>query len=275
MIILKILIVDDEPIILNGMARTVRRVAPGAEVFATGDCEEALSFCRRRPADVAFLDIEMPQVNGLNLAEKLKDIHPEMNIVFTTGYPEYAVDSYRVRASGYLLKPVSEKDILKELENLRHVPAGEEQKKLTVRTFGSFEASVDGRPLRFRYSKTSELLAYMIDRSGAFCTKGELEAALWEGETVTQNTEVYLRQLRKDLLDTLESAGCRDAVESGRANMRVVPERISCDFYDWQNGSSDALHRYRGEYMAQYSWAEMTNGWLMRKLEAAASRVQT
>ena len=271
MIILKILIVDDEPIILNGMARTVRRVAPGAEVFATGDCEEALSFCRRRPADVAFLDIELPQVNGLNLAEKLKDIHPEMNIVFTTGYPEYAVDSYRVRASSYLLKPVSEKDILKELENLRHVPAGEEQKKLTVRTFGSFEASVDGRPLRFRYTKTAELLAYMIDRSGAFCTKGELEAALWESETVTQNTEVYLRQLRKDLLDTLESAGCRDAVESGRANMRVVPERISCDFYDWQNGSTDALHRYRGEYMAQYSWAEMTNGWLMHKLEAAAS----
>ena len=99
------------------------------------------------------------------------------------------------------------------------------------------------------------MLAYLVDRHGAFCSNGEIMTVLWEDERRTS----YLGNLKKDLLDTMREHNCADIVETGWNKLRVVPEKVSCDYYDWYEGKPKAINRYMGEYMAQYSWAEMTN----------------
>ena len=261
---MRILIADDESVILDGLTRTVRKAAPDAEVLPFSGGQALLDWYRDNRADIAFLDIEMPRIDGLTLARRLREQDAQLNIIFTTSYPQYARESYDLRASGYLLKPVSESDIRRELENLRFALRPKADNRLKVTTFGSFRASVNGENLRFRYSKTMELLAYIVDRNGSYVTNGELQSVLWEGVSQGEKTASYLRQLRKDLIDTLEAAGCRDAVDQRRGAICIQPDRIDCDYYDWLKGDLATQSRYQGEYMAQYSWAENTNGWLSR-----------
>ena len=260
---------DDEPLILQGMVLTVRNAIPDAEIFSFLSSRKVLSWFEENSADLAFLDIEMPELSGMTLAKSLHARHPELNIVFTTSYPDYAVESYHLRASGYLLKPVSEDDILREVENLRYLPDNKRSKKLRLKAFGNFEAFSGEESLHFRYSKTMELLAYLTDRQGAFCSNGELEAVLWEDTPPSNKTGSYLRQLRKDLVDTIEMTGTGDVVELQRGKMRLRPEGVDCDYYEWLRGTPEARSRYQGEYMSQYSWAELTNGWLLRMTEHA------
>ena len=81
-------------------------------------------------------------------------------------------------------------------------------------------------------------------------------AALWEKDV----SGSYFRTLRKDLIDTLTAAGCENILIQQRGIMGVCAENISCDLYDWLRGVPDAQKVYRGEYMAQYSWAELMHG---------------
>ena len=69
---------------------------------------------------MALLDIDMPIMNGLLVAEKLCKIHPFLNIIFLTGYPEYALDSYTVYASDFLVKPLCREALAHAFNNLRH-----------------------------------------------------------------------------------------------------------------------------------------------------------
>lgn len=73
--------------------------------------------------DIAFLDIETPVINGIQLAKKLKKVNPLVNIIFVTAYDTYALDAYKLHASGYITKPVNESKIKEELDGLRY-PTG-------------------------------------------------------------------------------------------------------------------------------------------------------
>lgn len=70
--------------------------------------------------DVAFLDIEMPGMSGIELAKKLKDIKPYLNIIFVTAYTDYALEVHSLYVSGYLLKPIKKEDVVTALDNLRN-----------------------------------------------------------------------------------------------------------------------------------------------------------
>lgn len=224
------------------LAAVVQEAAPDAEVM-TG---EPVS------CDAALLDIEG---DGLRLARQLREQCPNL-ILVASASAQFSEEAFALHASGYLLRPVTAEKVRRELADLRHpVPQGH---RVRVQTFGNFEAYLDGRPLAFKYSKTKELLAYLIDRRGALCTFGEISAILFEGGMGHQN---YLKSIRKDLLDTLERAGCSGVAVRQRGRLGVAPEHIDCDYYDWCAGRP-AL--YRGEYMSQYSWSEYTNAMLER-----------
>ena len=129
-----------------------------------------------------------------------------------------------------------------------------EPPRLTARVFGNFEIYYNGVPLAFQYSRTKELIAYLIDRNGALCTNGEIIAALFEDD---DNHDAYLRSLRKDLLDTLSAVGCADVIVQQRGRLGILPQKIDCDYFRWLKGNRLGCE-YRGEYMKQYSWAERT-----------------
>ena len=103
---IRVLLVDDEPM-ANTILRHLLKEFPAIEV--AGDCTEpeaALEFCAARPVDAVFLDIEMPRVKGMELADKIRRLLPEVRLVFVTAYPDYALRAFDVNALDYLLKPV-------------------------------------------------------------------------------------------------------------------------------------------------------------------------
>ena len=256
---MRIIALDDEELALEGLMDAIRGCAPDAELHGFSYAEDVLAFIETHSCDVAFLDVEMAGLNGVELAEQLKLRNPDVNIIFATGFSAYQSPAFDLHASGYLMKPITAEKVKKELDNLRRpVP---ESKRIQVRCFGNFEVYLDGIPPEFKYHKTKELLAYLVDRKGALCTNGEIIAKLFGND----NHDTYLRSLRKDLLDTLETAGCTDVITQQRGKLGLVPEAIRCDYYDWCEGKRMG-NAYMGEYMAQYSWSEFTNAALQQRI---------
>lgn len=253
-----ILAVDDERLALENLAGVICKVCDKAQVHAFMKAKEALDFAKEQVCDVAFLDIEMREINGIDLAKQLKLSNPEINIVFTTGYGEYATQAFGLRASGYVMKPVTEEKIKTELEDLRHKAGDTKQEGLWVQTFGNFEVFYQGKPLEFKYTKTKELFAYLIDRNGALCTNSELISILWEDVSDAKSKESYFKNLRTDLTSRLREIGCEYVLLKQWGQMAVIPKRIDCDFYDWMANKPEAISAYRGEYMVQYSWSEFS-----------------
>lgn len=255
-----IIAVDDEKIGLEALSNAIREAAPEAELHCFRWSEDALAFAEKSHIDAAFLDVEMTGANGVQLAQHLILYQSQMNIIFATGFGQYRDSAFDLHASGYLMKPITAERVRIELAHLRYPvrPA----RRVQVYTFGNFEVFLDGRPIEFKYSKTKELFAYLVDRKGALCSVGEMMSILFEED---QGHETYFKSLRRDLLDTLEAAGCREVISQQRGRLGVVPEQIECDYFDYLNGRDKGKTAYRGEYMTQYSWGEYTNGLLQQQ----------
>lgn len=269
---MKILIIDDEPLALQGLEKTVRRVlGGGAEIFTAQHWDTAVEIAETETPDVAFVDIEMPMISGLELAKRLKDAYAGIDIVFVTAYPEYSLDAWRLHVSDYLLKPADEDDVREALENLRHPPAhGPEDSgaRLRVQCFGNFEAfGPDGKPLRFARRGAKELFAYLVARRGAGATLGELCSALWDGEDDIEKKKPYVRTYFAALKKTLAGVGMAGAVRHTRDSYAVNTGMLECDYYRFLAMDPVAVNSYRSEFMSQYAWAEMFIGPLEDNLQ--------
>ncbi|MBQ9531277.1 MAG: response regulator [Eubacterium sp.] len=247
---MKALLVDDEELQLIRLENEVKKVIPSeSECFCFVNPLQALEKTANEQIDIAFLDIEMPVINGIQLAKRLKEINPKINIIFVTAYNDYALSAYNLHASGYIVKPVNEDKIIQEIENLRYPIKIKATKSLQVKCFGNFEVSAGGVPLKFQYSKSKELFAYLIDREGAAININELNAVLWE-----EDHKSYLRNLIADIQATLKAVDAEDVFIKRRSECFVDVDKIDCDAYEYKKGNPDAIRMYRGEYMIQYSW---------------------
>ncbi len=256
---MEIICVDDEKIALEGLVHSVEKAAPEAEVFGFRRGDLALEHAKANPVDVAFLDIEMRGENGLEVAEKLKEIYPEINIIFTTGYGEYAGEAFGMHASGYVMKPVTSEKIKKEMAELRRPISDEKKNRVYCKTFGNFEMFIDGKPLEFQYNKSRELFAFLLDRKGSLATIQEIIMNLWDDDEPDSHIS-YLKNLRRDLIGVLENHKCADVIIRQHGRMGIVRDLVDSDYFDFLDNKNNARESYTGEYMAQYSWAEYTNG---------------
>ena len=121
MTVYQVLIVDDEEIVCRGLARFVKWEKYGFQVAGTAASgEEALSILGKKPIDLIFMDIRMPQMTGLELLKLVKEQYPQTKCVILSGYSDfsYAQEAIRNGASDYLTKPVVLKDIETLLERL-------------------------------------------------------------------------------------------------------------------------------------------------------------
>lgn len=247
---MKVLLVDDENLQLTRLTAVVKKVLPDDEIFAYSNPVEALEENKSNPFDIAFLDIEMPKINGIMLAKSLKTINPKINIIFVTAYDEYALDAMKLHASGYVSKPVNERKIQFEVDGLRYPTEMRIKNKLQVKCFGNFEVFYQGEPLKFTYSKTKELFAYLIDREGSRVNINEINATLWE-----EDHKSYLRNLIADLQKTLKEIDADDVFIKRHNECYIDVDKVDCDAYMYHNNDPQAIRMFRGEYMIQYPWA--------------------
>lgn len=246
---MRILLVDDEELQLIRLEDEVKKVLPNADVSSFLNPLEALKDSKDKKIDIVFLDIEMPGINGIELAKELKKSNPLINIIFVTAYNDYAIDAYKVHASGYLSKPVKAENIKKELDALRYPVELNGKNKISVKCFGNFEVFCNGEPLKFSYQKSKEVFAYLVDREGSAISINELNAVLWE-----EDHPSYLRNLIADVQSTLKNVGADDVFIKRHNSCYIDVAKIDCDAYEYKKGNPSAIRLYRGEYMHQYSW---------------------
>ena len=247
--------IDDEPKALRVLCRAIAEAAPDADIREFDRPADVIAAVEGGEApDVLFSDADMPYISGVELAKALKLRCPRLNVIFATGYDDYMPDALNLHASGYLKKPITADDVRVELDNLRH-PVRPAPHRVRFQCFGNFEVYIDGHPVTFRREKTKEYLAYLVDRE-ALCTGAEIAASLWDGNVNVS----YLRTLRKDLTDTFTATGCADVLINAWQRRGIRADLVDCDYYDWKRGKPWAINAYRGEYMTQYNWAELTHG---------------
>ena len=253
---MKIIAVDDEKIALQGLILSIQKSAPNAEIYGFRHTGEAIAHMEKDPCDVAFLDIEMKGMNGVTVAEKLKAINPDVYIIFATGFGSYRDAAIDLHASGYLIKPITAESVKRELDNLRRPVTP--PKRLQIFTFGNFEVLYNNTPLKFKYQKTKEMLAYLIDRQGSVCTMANLIKVLWGEGGEDASRQSNLRNLIADLKSSLSSVQSEEIIIKDKNGIAVDCNKIKCDYYDYMQNKAYAVNKYRGEYMSQYAWAKIS-----------------
>ena len=103
---------------------------------------EALDHLKDHPADLAILDINMPDIDGIALAIRLKQTHPKTAVLFLTAYQEYVFDAFSVHPTGYMLKPVPLEELATEIQSAFADEKPVRRPSVQARTFGEFDLRV-------------------------------------------------------------------------------------------------------------------------------------
>ena len=272
--------VDDEQ---NALNRFERMIAQDERLSLEGTFtspSDAVEFVKSHSVDIAFLDIEMPEMTGLELAEVLRDYNPYIEIVFVTAYNQYALEAFKAYATGYLLKPLARDDFQRQIDIMEKKLTKEhtvESNKLSVTCFDSFsikKPGSDGELIKFRTSKAEELLAFLIHNEGRSRSKDLILDTIWpdtDPDKAANNFRVTCTYIRSTLADI----GYTDILVRDHDDYSVNTAMLNCDYITFRQGVSnmDSLtlnqaeeiaRLYKGGYLENrfYEWADETRGWL-------------
>ena len=248
---MKVILVDDEPLSLE-LFRIECGGMPGFDVAGLFDrAADALAYAEHNPVDFALLDIDMPEMSGIELARRLREVRPGMVIIFVTAHPEYAADAIHAKADFVVFKPYEREDILDALERARLL-SERQRKRIRFRTFGHFDMFVDGELVRFKSAKAKEMLALCVSRLGGEVNIHELVDVLWAG---TGDQGLGYRTTIKALNDALKEQGAEKILKRRRSVLALDTGEFDCDLRDFKAGKADAVNAYHGEFMQQYDWA--------------------
>lgn len=258
------LCVDDETLLLEDMKRTVAKSPDIMEVAAFDDAIDALDWAVDHSFDIAFLDIRMPVMSGVELAGLLRRIRPDLPVVFCTGYQEYALEAFQIHANGYLLKPVRLNKVQEEIDHIKQMggflntaaaeqPADSKQPVkrngylLTVRPYGAFSVTDrNGRAVPFSRNKEKELFAALVHQEGKEISADSLCDLLWEdNERMYEKNKQYIYTLFSHLRSTLRQVGAEALLRKEADGYSLDMTRICVD----QDGKGSL------PYMEDFSWA--------------------
>ncbi len=239
------------------MSELLSAMEPEADLMCFGSSPPALAAARKQKIDIAVIDAALPELSGLDFGQYVQDLYPEVNLIYLTADREIGFDALRQHASGVLMKPVIGTELQRELEQLRYPDSRDKGKRVFAQTFGNFELFVDGKPVNFKYSKTKEIVALLINNRGAQTTNGEIIACLWEDDGDPEKKASYLSNLRQDLQNTFTKYRINGLILKQRGSLAIATDRIECDLYDWLEKKQESKYHYLGDYMNQYSWPEV------------------
>ncbi|NCC67013.1 MAG: response regulator [Clostridia bacterium] len=283
------IVVDDENAALNRFERIAakdQRISIDRKFLYA---EDAVAFIKEHPVDIAFLDIEMPEMSGLELAEKLMEIDSYIRVVFVTAYNKYALDAFRAHAIGYLLKPLDGAEFAEQVDLLSrryvHRPEKVTNGQLTVKCFGTFSVFSGGQnisAIRWKTAKAEELFALLIHYQGRIKSREHIIDVLWP-ELEPEKSANLFRVTCTYLRSALAEKGFPDILIRELDGYRINTDLISCDLYRFRpNARSlpsltiDELYElsnlFSGEYLEgkPYDWAGGTRA----QLESDFKKVQ-
>lgn len=228
---IRIAAVDDEYHVLE---RFERMIAEFKEVELCGLFETAdqlLSYLEGHTLDAVFLDIEMPQVNGLELSAQLLERYEHLEIVFVTAYNQYAVEAFEVNAMDYILKPMSQDRLGKIINRLlKTIKPAKPSVKPFIQCIGDFEVILSTEVLTWKNSKAKEILGFLVQKNGTPVNWEKIADAIWPEyhvEKAHTNFHANMYLLRKRMTE----AGISEILDCRRGNYRIVTDKVTCDLY--------------------------------------------
>ncbi|MFD2043767.1 response regulator [Ornithinibacillus salinisoli] len=149
--------------------------------------------------DVVFLDIEMQEMDGLNLAEEILSKNSNIQIVFVTAHSEYAIQAFEIHSIDYLLKPVTTKRLEKTIKRLKESIAAKEQlqvsplpeSQLSIKCFGELQVYYNKQPLSFKTAKAKELFAFLLTYRNTYIHRDKIIEELWPNQDY-KKSKTYL-----------------------------------------------------------------------------------
>ena len=115
-----IIMVDDSEVLLTDNLSVLEEVIPNATITGFIWPQEAIEYAKSNPISLAILDIELGTASGLDLCRTLLEINPRTNVVYLTAYPDYSLDAWETKASGFMVKPLTPENVRKQLDMLRY-----------------------------------------------------------------------------------------------------------------------------------------------------------
>lgn len=204
-----VMLVEDEINILKHMNKVVSAMDDLEVLGAFHIPEEALEAFADIWPDVVLLDIEMPRLNGLELARKMLERKPELLVIFLTAYNHYALNAYDVGAIGYLLKPVMREDLERIINRLKFIKKQDDKRRdreevsFPARCFGCFDVrDLRQRLVKWPTKRAEEVFAYFLTRQREHVSKWELLEIFWpemEEERGLHNLHNTLYHIKKIL----------------------------------------------------------------------------
>ncbi len=200
---MRVILVDDEAPLLRELAEMLSGY-PDLELAGSyTDPLRALEEMESARPELAFLDIEMRTLGGIELAERLLEKNPELDVLFVTAYDRYAVEAFEVNAIDYILKPVRPERLEKAMARIRRKrgPA-QEVKILWIQFFGKFAVYQGSDAVKWSRGKPRELLAYFLASEGVWLDKFKICDDLWPESPPNQalrNLQTAVWAIRKCL----------------------------------------------------------------------------
>ena len=253
---MKTILVTDNNTVLANVSKIMETLLPGEEHLQSDSSLSALAKARETEIDIALIDTKMPELSGIDLGIYLRELYPSINLIFLSDRKTDSYEAIRMHASGFLLKPVSQEGLKQELDDLRYPEFQKKQKRVFIQTFGNFELFVDGKPVSFKYQRTKEVVAVLVNNRGAQTTNGEIIASLWEDDGDPDKKLSYLGNLRQDLQNTFTKLKLDGIIHKQRGSMAIAKDKVECDLFEWLDKKKESKYQYIGDYMNQYSWPE-------------------
>ena len=270
----RVIVVDDE---IAALKRFHRVASNSPMISIEGEflyAEDAMAFVREHTVDVAFLDIEMPEMGGLELAERLMEINPYMKVIFITAYNQYALDAFRTHAIGYLLKPLDSDELTEQIDLLSRRftqrPTENPERRLIVNCFGRFSVSAsegNASVIRWKTAKAEELFALLVHYQGRVKSKDSIIDVLWPELEPKKSVNLF-RVTCTYLRTALAEMGFSHLLIRELDGYRINTDLISCDLFSFRPVAHSVLPHgiekleeasalYSGEYLEgkPYDWA--------------------
>ncbi|MFF5994012.1 response regulator [Lysinibacillus sp. KU-BSD001] len=242
------ILVDDEQLAL---ALLQHKLADFPEVTvqqAFLNTQFSLEVLKDLPVNVAFLDIEMGKINGIDLAEMIQTAYPHIHIVFVTAHAEYAVQAFEVNSIDYLLKPVTTTRLKKNIARLKTIVPEQliEQTQTThlkIECLHEFQVFSNDELIAFKTAKVKELFAYFIMHQNTPVQRDILIETLWP-EQDYKKSKINLHTCLSHLRKFLAGVGFTECISLVNKSYVFTLEHLVSDFSVLGNllSSVDTIH---------------------------------
>lgn len=249
---LTIVAVDDEEMMLQQFQMGCKDIKGITLERTFDDSLEAAEYLETHAVDAVFLDIEMPGMKGIELAEKLREKYPQIIIIFISAYESYIIDAIHMKCDYYLLKPYSTEELHDVIQQARLLSTRLE-KKVKIQCYGDFQIYSDHQPVAFRSKKAKELAAILVHRNGQVVTPEEAFHIMWPGKEYDNYTGSAYRKVLAKLNTTLKNHGCEEILLRTPKGCRINKNAVECDYYDHLDGKNVDCS---GGFLQEYKWIE-------------------